>query len=123
MSHEEDLRTLMAGLRLSRRVAAAAPLAHFRGAERYPGSEAASEDDLAAYVRDSCHTANAMVGTCRMGEVVDAALRVCGVDGLRVVDASVMPTLPGGQAGAPTMMIAERAADFIRGIVKAPGEV
>jgi fatty acid photodecarboxylase len=118
MSDAADMATLTAGLKLSRKVAAQAPFADYRGAERYPGAAASSDADLEAYVRDSCHTANAMVGTCRMGDdagsVVDTELRVRGVANLRVVDSSVMPTLPGGQSGAPTMVIAERAADLIK---------
>lgn len=123
MSRDEDMATLTAGLRLSRRIAAAPALDAFRGAEVHPGSAAADDDEeaLREYVRASAHTANAMVGTCAMGEVVDAALRVKGVEGLRVVDSSVMPALPGGQSGAPTMMLAERAADIIRGKVAMPG--
>lgn len=73
------------------------------------------------YVRENLHTSNALVGTCRIGgaddagAVVDAALRVRGVRGVRVCDASVMPTIPGGQTGAATVMIGEKAADLILG--------
>lgn len=118
MSHHDDISTLVQGLKLSRTIASQEPFAQYRGEERYPGASATKDSDLEDYVRDSCHTANAMVGTCRMGDdaqsVVDPALKVRGVANLRVVDSSVMPTLPGGQSGAPTMMIAERAADLIR---------
>lgn len=123
MDDPQDMATLVSGLKLSRQVAAQDPFSSYRGNERYPGSEATSDADLEQYVRDSCHTANAMVGTCRMGtdeaSVVDEQLRVRGVANLRVVDSSVMPTLPGGQSGAPTMMIAERAADLIKVASKA----
>mmetsp|Transcript_13407 Transcript_13407/g.27267 ORF Transcript_13407/g.27267 Transcript_13407/m.27267 type:complete len:120 (+) Transcript_13407:1306-1665(+) len=111
---------MVAGVKLSRDIAARAHFTPYRGIELYPGPEAADDQSLARYIRESCHTANAMVGTCRMGAeedsmaVVDTRLRVKGVGQLRVVDSSVMPLLPGGQAGAPTMMIAERAADFIK---------
>jgi choline dehydrogenase len=118
MSHPEDMATLVRGLQLSRKIVAQEPLAEYRGREVYPGGDSVSDADLEAYVRHSCHTANAMVGTCRMGadqdSVVDEQLRVRGVANLRIVDSSIMPTLPGGQAGAPTMMIAERAADLIK---------
>lgn len=118
MSHPEDVSTLVQGVKLSRAIASKDPFAKYRGEERYPGASAVSDSDLEEYVKDSCHTANAMVGTCRMGDdansVVDTALKVRGVSNLRVVDSSVMPTLPGGQSGAPTMMIAERAADMIK---------
>jgi len=78
-----------------------------------------SDEQLDAYIADTVHTANAVVGTCRMGRcedpmaVCDAELRVMSTKGLRVCDASVMPTLPGAQPGAATVMIAERAAEMI----------
>jgi choline dehydrogenase len=71
-------------------------------------------------VRETAHHLYHPVGTCAMGSVVDAELRVRGIDGLRVVDASVMPTLTRGNTNAPTIMIAERAADLVRGTVEAP---
>lgn len=118
MSDESDVETLVRGLKLSRRVAAQAQFEPYRGSEKYPGADVVSEEQLRDYVLGSCHTANAMVGTCRMGDdsesVVDSNLMVRGVRGLRVADSSVMPTLPGGQSGAPTMMIAEKAADLIK---------
>jgi choline dehydrogenase len=119
LSSERDLRTLVEGVRLSRRIAAAPALAPFRGAEVLPGDEVADDDAaLAEFVRRSAETLYHPVGTCKMGTgadaVVDAQLRVRGVAGLRVVDASVMPTIPSGNTNAPTIMIAEKAADAIR---------
>lgn len=118
MADESDMKTLVEGLKLSRKVALTEEFAEYRGIEKYPGDGKVSDADLEDYIRDTCHTANAMVGTCRMGDddesVVDSELRVRGVDRLRVVDSSVMPTLPGGQSGAPTMMIAEYAADLLK---------
>lgn len=117
MSEEADLKTLVEGLKLCRRIAHDDALAPYRGKEQFPGAEVQTDEDLASYIRSTCHTANAMVGTCAMGtsatSVVDPQLRVRGVRGLRIIDSSVMPTLPGGQSGAPTMMIAEKGADFI----------
>ena len=77
------------------------------------------------YIRTTVHSSNAIVGTARMGagpqdSVVDAALRVHGVSGLRVVDASVMPSIPGGQTAAPTVMIAERLAAVLTSATPAP---
>lgn len=117
MSDERDLRTLIEGIKLCRRIAADDAMAPYRGNEQYPGPHCISDEELEAYVRSTCHTANAMVGTCSMGKdnraVVDPELCVRGVERLRVIDSSVMPTLPGGQSGAPTMMVAERGADFL----------
>jgi len=115
MKAEEDVATLVDGMKLCRKIGAQAPFAAYRGAERFPGGDVVSDADLAAYVRSTCHTANALVGTCALGDVVDAQLRVKGVTGLRVVDSSVMPTIVGGQTGAATMALAEKGADMIRG--------
>ena len=90
----------------------------YRGAPIFPKATPRSEADFIEFVRNRAETVYHPVGTCRMGSddaaVVDPLLRVRGVDGLRVVDASVMPELPGGNTNAPTIMIAERAADLIR---------
>jgi len=113
----EDLRALTASLRLGREIAAAAPLAPFRGAELKPGPAVRSDAELEAYVRSHTSTLYHPVGTCRMGTdgsgVVDSKLRVRGVNGLRVADASVMPVIPRGNTNAPTIMIAERAAEWV----------
>ena len=105
---------------MARQILAVKPLGSILGREIGPGPEANSDDAIGAYVRNRASgTIFHPVGTCRMGNdplaVVDAALRVRGVDGLRVVDASVMPTLVGGNTNAPTIMIAERAAAVMRG--------
>jgi choline dehydrogenase-like flavoprotein len=115
-----DLRMLVEGVRLSREILAASPFAAYRGAEIFPGPDVHDECELVAFIRRKAETIYHPVGTCRMGRdehaVVDAELRVRGVAGLRVVDASVMPCLPGGNTNAPTIMIAEKAADFIAGV-------
>ena len=90
----------------------------YRGAPIFPKDRPRSEADFIEFVRDRAETVYHPIGTCRMGSddaaVVDPLLRVRGVDGLRVVDASVMPELPGGNTNAPTIMIAERAAELIQ---------
>ena len=108
---------LIEGARLSREIFAQAPFASYRGEEIFPGSTAKSDADLEAFIRHKAETIYHPVGTCRMGDdaeaVVDSELRVRGVEGLRVVDASVMPKLIGGNTNAPTIMIAERAGDLL----------
>lgn len=112
-----DLRTLVEAVKLSRRILGAAPLAAYRGVEMFPGPQAQDDAALAEFIRHKAETIYHPVGTCRMGTddaaVVDPHLRVRGVAQLRVVDASVMPRLIGGNTNAPTVMIAERASDLI----------
>ncbi|MBS0582497.1 MAG: choline dehydrogenase [Proteobacteria bacterium] len=112
-----DLRILIEGVKLSRGIFAAKAFDAYRGAEIYPGAAAQSDAEIEAFIRRKAETVYHPVGSCRMGNdagaVVDAELRVHGVPGLRVVDASVMPCLPGGNTNAPTIMIAERAAELI----------
>ncbi len=121
LATEGDRRTIRDGLKLARRLCAAPPLRAFVARELAPGPDIASDDDLDAYVRATAATAHHPLGTCKMGPegdkmaVVDAELRVNGVEGLRVVDASVMPDLVGGNINGPVIMIAEKAADLIRG--------
>lgn len=110
-----DLMALMTGARIMERIMKAEPMTPWRGRRFYPndGSDAALEADIRARADTVYHP----VGTCRMGQdamaVVDPALRVRGLAGLRVVDASVMPRVLGGNTNAPTIMVAERAADLI----------
>jgi choline dehydrogenase len=112
LTDPEDLQTLLAGVELARRIASTQPLASFAGEELEPG-DAPVEETLRAKAQTLYHP----VGTCRMGSdelaVVDPELRVHGVAGLRVVDASVMPRIPRGHTHLPTLMIAERAAQLI----------
>ena len=110
LSAPEDLATLVHGVELARRVAAMPALAPFAGAELVPG-DVPIEDAI----REKATTLYHPVGTCRMGTVVDADLRVRGLEGLRVVDASVVPRVPRGHTHLPTLMVAERAAAFLRG--------
>lgn len=105
------------GLKINRQLAQTTVLNGFLDQEGFPGKDRKTDAELEAFIRETIHTANALVGSCRMGpdpttgDVVSATdLKVHGVDGLRVIDASVMPHIPGGQTGAPTVMIAEKAA-------------
>ncbi|KAL6758730.1 GMC oxidoreductase-domain-containing protein [Haematococcus lacustris] len=119
---EKDLITLREGLKIARRIAEASPLSEYGTSERYPGPRATSDADLDEFIRKTTCSGNALVGTCRMGPASDSStvvshtdMSVHGVAGLRVVDASVMPRIPGGQTGAPTVMIAERVAAMLVG--------
>jgi choline dehydrogenase-like flavoprotein len=111
-----DLDHLVAGVKLSREIAATAPLAGLLGAETFPGPAARDDDAIRASVRAHCNTIFHPVGTCRMGTgadaVVDPSLRVRGLRGLRVADASIMPRIIGGNTNAPTIMIAEKCAEL-----------
>ena len=113
-----DMRGLLDGIRWLRKIAAAPEFASLAGAEITPGEGVKSDQELAAYVRQSAETYFHPVGTCKMGvdesAVVDPQLRVRGVERLRVVDASVMPSIPRANTNAATIMIAEKAADLIR---------
>jgi choline dehydrogenase len=114
-----DLKMMVECAKVSREIFAQPAFDAYRGAPIYPARSDLSDAELVEFIRAKAETVYHPVGTCRMGSddaaVVDPQLRVRGVEGLRVVDASVMPTLPGGNTNAPTMMIAERAADLILG--------
>ena len=119
MATEDDRQAMLAGARLMRRLAAAPALREVIEAELHPGPAAQDDQALLADIRARASTVYHPVGTCRMGPdareaVVDARLRVHGQKGLRVVDASVFPNLTSGNVNAPTLMLAERAADLIR---------
>jgi choline dehydrogenase len=111
-------------MQLAREIARQAPLAEIVLHELKPGPAVTDRADLEADIRRRLMLIYHPVGTCRMGvdddAVVDPELRVRGLDGLRVVDASVMPVITGGNTNAPTIMIAEKAADVIRGRKPAP---
>ena len=114
-----DLDRLLEAVRISRDILAQPAFAPYRGEEIFPGDALTTRAQLTDFVRRKAETIYHPIGTCRMGNdaesVVDTQLRVRGIDGLRVVDASVMPRLIGGNTNAPTIMIAERAAAMIRG--------
>jgi choline dehydrogenase len=114
-----DVDRLVDALQLAREIVAQPAYNGIRGDETGDGAGVTSREGLAEHVRRTAETLYHPIGTCRMGpdedSVVDLDLRVRGVDGLRVVDASVMPEIPNGNTHAPTVMIAERAADLILG--------
>ncbi len=120
LSTDYDRHVAANALRLTRRIAAAPALARYRPEEILPGIQFQTEEELQLAAGQVGTTIFHPVGTCRMGmaddpgAVVDNRLRVIGVDGLRVVDASVMPTITSGNTNSPTLMIAERASDMIR---------
>ncbi|MGH7161432.1 MAG: GMC family oxidoreductase [Acetobacteraceae bacterium] len=117
LSQPNDLRVLLAGLRLTREILARPPIARYSAGETEPGSAATSDEALAHHAHHFGTTLYHPVGTCRMGEdpaaVVDSRLRVHGIAGLRVIDASVMPAITTGNTNAPTIMIAEKGAAMI----------
>ena len=121
MADPADRADMRQGVKLLREVLAQKALDPYRGAEIFPGPEIRSDDEIDAWIRQAIETCYHPVGTCRMGcgleggAVVDDQLRVHGLEGLRVVDASVMPAIVSGNTNAPTIMIAEKASDMIRG--------
>jgi choline dehydrogenase len=119
LAEEADVDTLQWSFEQAREIGRAGALAEWLGEELYPGLGISSSEDVRNYIRDTAITYHHQVGTCRMGvdelAVVDPQLRVRGVDGLRIADASIMPTVPAGNTHAPTTMIGERAADLVLG--------
>ena len=117
LSTDEDREVAVAGLRFTRRIMAAQALARFEPQEWQPGPEVESDEELAHAARDLGTTIFHPVGTCRMGRdplaVVDDRLAVHGVAGLRIIDASVIPRITSGNTNAPTVMIAEKGAEFV----------
>ena len=117
--NEADFATARAGLRMARKIYGTEPQAGLIDRETIPGAEVQSDEAIDAHIRAMAGTTQHPVGTCAMGigpnAVVDPELRLHGIEGLRVVDASVMPDVPGGNTNGPTIMIAEKASDIIRG--------
>lgn len=117
LDREIDLQVLISGIKLSRQILEASAFDRFRDREVLPGSVVQQDEQIAAYIRQSAQTLYHPVGTCKMGNdsmaVVNSKLQVYGVERLRVVDASIAPTIMGGNTNAPTMAIAEKAADLI----------
>jgi choline dehydrogenase-like flavoprotein len=118
LATETDRDTMVAGVRLGRKIAQSAPLASILKCEREPGPDAVSDAELLDWIRARATTIYHPVGTCKMGRddmaVVDSRLRVRGLDAIRIADASIMPTIISGNTNAPAIMIGEMAASLIR---------
>ena len=122
-SDDADMRVLLDGVRMAQCIGRSKLLDRCRGTPRTVLSDSSDEAAMRAEIRLRCNSLFHPVGSCKMGQdpdaVVDAALRVHGIAGLRVADASIMPTIVGGNTNAPTIMIAEKAADLVRGLTSA----
>ncbi len=118
LTTDEDRQSMMAGIRMAMEIAEQPAL---KAVEREPFSVPASDsdEDVMAFIKRATQTVYHPTSSCSMGQVVDSELRVFGVEGLRVVDASVMPTITRGNTNAPTIMIAEKGADLIKGATPA----
>jgi len=118
LSEEGDVLALLAGERFARKLAAAPAFDPYRGDEVWPGVDKQTDEELIDFMRAKVETLYHPVGTCKMGAdslaVVDDHLRVRGIEGLRIADASIMPTIIGGHTNAPAIMIGEKAADLVR---------
>lgn len=120
LHHPDDQKVMIDGVRRAREILAAPSFEKYQSWEIGPGPDAQTDEQILAFIRKKAETIYHPVGTCKMGDVeemmtvVDPELKVKGIEGLRVVDASVMPTLVGGNTNAPTIMIAERCADLIK---------
>lgn len=121
LAAESDRHVLLAGMKLARRLLGSRPLSQYYDREEFPGAKVQSDDELLGAAKQRGTTTFHLMGTCRMAPdsdptaVVDDQLRVRGVQGLRVVDASIMPTMPSANLNASVLMIAEKASDMIRG--------
>jgi len=129
LSHPTDRQVLVAGVRLARQMLATSPMSQYFHSEQLPGVNVQSDAEILDFARQYGTTTYHLIGTARMGPasdptaVVDDELRVHGMQGLRVVDASVMPSMPSANTYASTMMIAEKASDMIRGKAPLPSAV
>jgi choline dehydrogenase len=116
MGERIDQETMIASVKMAREIADQAPLEKIRGVEFVPGAEVSTDDEIEHWIRSTSETAYHPIGTCRMGPngVVDDHLRVYGLEGLRVADASIFPTMPSGNTNAPSIMVGEKCADLIK---------
>ena len=113
-----DQRAMVDGFRMMRKIVDTAPMDAYRDEEYSPGPSVGSDDEILTWIRNNSQTAYHPIGTCRMGPgpnaVVDDKLKVHGIDGLRIADASIFPTMPSGNTNAPSIMVGEKAADLLR---------
>jgi len=127
LQHEDDIQGFRDCVRLTREIINQPALDHYRGEEIQPGTHIQSNEEIDVFVRESVESAYHPSCSCKMGTdelaVVDPETKVHGIQGLRVVDSSIFPTIPNGNLNAPTIMLAERAADLIKGEVLAPESV
>jgi len=120
LTAEPDLTVLREGIKKAREIAQADAFDDIRGDEVWPGEDVQTDAEIEAHVRDTAHTVYHPIGTCKMGPaeddlaVVDPQLRVRGVEGLRVADASIMPKITSGNTNAPSIVIGEKVADLIK---------
>jgi choline dehydrogenase len=120
LQHQDDIEAFRACVRLSREIIAQPAMDEYRDQEIQPGKDIVTDEQIDAFVRDAVESAYHPCGSCRMGAedddmaVIDSQMRVRGLQGLRVIDSSVFPTIPNGNLNAPTIMVAERAADIIK---------
>ena len=118
LSDPIDVRTNIDGVKMMREIVDAKPMDPYRDEEFYPGKSVSSDDEIEHFLREECETGYHPMGTCRMGRgpnaVGDEQLKVHGLEGLRVADASIFPTMPSGNTNAPCIMVGEKAADLIK---------
>lgn len=126
LSHTDDVEKWRHCIRLTREIIAQPAMDPYRGDEIQPGPDVNSNDEIDAWVKENVESAYHPTGTCKMGQaddplaVVDSTCRVIGIDGLRVIDSSIFPTVPNGNINAPTIMVGEKAADMILGTPPLP---
>jgi len=118
LSHPSDIDVLVRGFEVARSILAAPSFAPLNGRETAPGPHVQGRPQIEAHIRSSLVTVHHPCGTCRMGDVVDTSLRIRGIDALRVVDASIIPTVIAGNSNIPVTAVAERAADLILGKIQ-----
>ena len=118
MADQIDRDAMVAGFKMMRRIVGAAPMEGIRGEEYSPGKDVDTDEAIEAWIRQNSETAYHPIGTCRMGQgpnaVVDDHLKVYGLEGLRIADASIFPTMPSGNTNAPSIMVGEKCADLIK---------